>query len=229
MGKVTPLGGSPNDSGARIPGRGAPDRANGLYGRADDFPLTEADMGIFQRAHDIVQAKTNKALDAAEKPDEMLDLSYEKMLEQITQVRRALVDLAAAKARSAVILTSGFAETGQSGRDLQQKVATAAAAHGVRLLGPNSNGIISARSGLAGTIMTPGIAHFMDSMAGQPGWGATREENESIYAEKLYPQPVPRLGRTSEIAAAVALLASPLSNYTTGAMLRIDGGISKAL
>ena len=56
-------------------------------------------MGIFQRAHDIVQAKANKALDAAEKPDEMLDLSYEKMLEQITQVRRALVDLAASKKR----------------------------------------------------------------------------------------------------------------------------------
>src|ERR1700677_334980 len=49
-------------------------------------------MGIFQRAHDIAQAKANKALDAAEKPDEMLDLSYEKMLEQITQVRRAPVD-----------------------------------------------------------------------------------------------------------------------------------------
>ena len=56
-------------------------------------------MGIFQRAHDIVQAKTNKALDAAEKPDEMLDLSYEKMLEQITQVRRALVDIAGSKKR----------------------------------------------------------------------------------------------------------------------------------
>jgi phage shock protein A len=56
-------------------------------------------MSIFQRAHDIVQAKTNKALDAAEKPDEMLDLSYERMLEQITQVRRALVDIAASKKR----------------------------------------------------------------------------------------------------------------------------------
>jgi len=55
--------------------------------------------GIFQRAHDIVQAKANKALDAAEKPDEMLDLSYEKMLEQLTQVRRALVDIAASKKR----------------------------------------------------------------------------------------------------------------------------------
>ena len=54
-------------------------------------------MGLFQRAHDIVQAKANKALDAAEKPDEMLDLSYEKMLEQITQVRRALVDIAGSK------------------------------------------------------------------------------------------------------------------------------------
>src|ERR1035438_3459580 len=54
-------------------------------------------MGIFQRAHDIAQAKANKALDAAEKPDEMLDLSYEKMLEQLTQVRRSLVDVAAAR------------------------------------------------------------------------------------------------------------------------------------
>ncbi|HEY1832213.1 MAG TPA: PspA/IM30 family protein [Acidimicrobiales bacterium] len=53
--------------------------------------------GIFQRAHDIAQAKANKALDAAEKPDEMLDLSYQKMLEQITQVRRALVDIAGSK------------------------------------------------------------------------------------------------------------------------------------
>lgn len=54
-------------------------------------------MGLFQRAHDIVEAKANKALDSAEKPDEMLDLSYEKMLEQITQVRRALVDIAGSK------------------------------------------------------------------------------------------------------------------------------------
>jgi phage shock protein A len=54
-------------------------------------------MGMFQRAHDIMQAKANRALDAAEKPDEMLDLSYEKMLEQITMVRRSLVDLAASK------------------------------------------------------------------------------------------------------------------------------------
>src|SRR6201992_3087920 len=54
-------------------------------------------MSLFQRAHDIVQAKANKALDAAEKPDEMLDLSYEQMLDQITQVRRGLVAIAASR------------------------------------------------------------------------------------------------------------------------------------
>ena len=54
-------------------------------------------MSLFQRAHDIVAAKVNKGLDAAEKPDEMLDLSYEQMLDHITQVRRALVSIAASR------------------------------------------------------------------------------------------------------------------------------------
>jgi phage shock protein A len=54
-------------------------------------------MTLFQRAHDIVAAKANKALDAAEKPDEMLDLSYEQMLDQLTKVRQALVTVAASR------------------------------------------------------------------------------------------------------------------------------------
>jgi phage shock protein A len=54
-------------------------------------------MSLFQRAHDIVAAKANKALDAAEKPDEMLDLSYNQLLDQITRIRRALVDIAASR------------------------------------------------------------------------------------------------------------------------------------
>ena len=56
-------------------------------------------MSLFQRAHDILSAKANKALDAAEKPDEMLDLSYEQMLDQLTKVRQALVAVAASRKR----------------------------------------------------------------------------------------------------------------------------------
>jgi phage shock protein A len=54
-------------------------------------------MTLFQRAHDILAAKANKALDAAEKPDELLDLSYEQMLDRITEVKRALVQIAASR------------------------------------------------------------------------------------------------------------------------------------
>jgi len=54
---------------------------------------------LFQRARDVLNAKANKALDAAEKPDEMLDLSYEQMLDQLTKVRQALVTIAASRKR----------------------------------------------------------------------------------------------------------------------------------
>jgi len=59
--------------------------------------LEQTDMTLFQRAHDILAAKTNKALDSAEKPDEMLDYSYDQMLDHLTQVRQALVTVAASR------------------------------------------------------------------------------------------------------------------------------------
>jgi phage shock protein A len=82
-------------------------------------------MTLFQRAHDIVQAKTSKALDAAEKPDEMLDLSYEDMLDQVTRVRRGLVDIAASKRQ-----TELQAQQLQHSADHLQDQAKAALAQG---------------------------------------------------------------------------------------------------
>lgn len=80
-------------------------------------------MSLFQRAHDIVAAKTNKALDAAEKPDEMLDLSYDQMLDQITRVRRALVDIAASRKR----IELQEAQLGHSADHLQDQAKAALA------------------------------------------------------------------------------------------------------
>ena len=56
-------------------------------------------MSLFSRAHDIIAAKANKALDSAENPNETLDYSYEQMLDQITKVRQALVQIAAERKR----------------------------------------------------------------------------------------------------------------------------------
>ena len=56
-------------------------------------------MSLFSRAHDIVAARASKALDSAENPNEMLDYSYEQILEHITKVCQALVDIAASRKR----------------------------------------------------------------------------------------------------------------------------------
>jgi phage shock protein A len=56
-------------------------------------------MSVTKRLSAILQAKANKALDKAENPTEMLDLSYEKQLENLQKVRRALADVATAKKR----------------------------------------------------------------------------------------------------------------------------------
>ena len=56
-------------------------------------------MSLFSRAHDIIAAKANNALDSAENPNETLDYSYQQMLDYITKVRQALVQIAAERKR----------------------------------------------------------------------------------------------------------------------------------
>ena len=60
----------------------------------------------------------------------------------------ALRDLGAAGARSAVILTSGFAETGAEGARHQRELALVARELDIRLLGPNSLGFINFADGV---------------------------------------------------------------------------------
>lgn len=55
--------------------------------------------GIFQRIGAIFQAKSNKALNKIEDPRETLDLSYEKQLDNLTKVRKAVADVATARKR----------------------------------------------------------------------------------------------------------------------------------
>jgi len=50
-------------------------------------------MSIFHRMNLVFQEKANAALDKAEDPAQALDLSYEKMLEQLQKVRRAVADV----------------------------------------------------------------------------------------------------------------------------------------
>lgn len=78
-------------------------------------------MAIMKRLSQVVQAKANKALNRVEDPRETLDLSYEKQLEQLQQVRRGLADIATARKRIELQATQLKA----SAEKLKQQAASA--------------------------------------------------------------------------------------------------------
>jgi phage shock protein A len=56
-------------------------------------------MSIMRRMSDLVQQKTNKVLDRAENPVEALDLSYQKQMEGLQQVKRSVADVLTSEKR----------------------------------------------------------------------------------------------------------------------------------
>ena len=87
---------------------------------------------------------------------------------------------------------------------------------------------ITVNAVVPGTVLTPQAKRWIVTLAKQDGWPDDFAEQERIFTQERGQQPVPRLGRAEEVAAAVAFLASPRSDFTTGALLRIDGGNTRA-
>lgn len=76
-----------------------------------------------------------------------------------------------------------------------------------------------------GTILTPGVQRTFVGWAAQLGWDTDNwSEIERRFTTELIPQPVKHFGQPEDIGRMVALIASPLSNYMTGANYRVDGG-----
>jgi len=61
----------------------------------------------------------------------------------LAAMEEALADLAASGAKNAIMLTSGFAETGEAGRGLQDRLAGLVSRYGISLLGPNCLGLVN--------------------------------------------------------------------------------------
>jgi acetyltransferase len=59
------------------------------------------------------------------------------------RVEAAVTDAAAAGAKTGIVLSSGFGETGNEGRAVQDRIAGVAGEAGMRLVGPNCMGVVS--------------------------------------------------------------------------------------
>ena len=63
--------------------------------------------------------------------------------------------------------------------------------------------------------------------SGRFGSGDDWEDIERGACRDMIPNDINRLGRPDEVAGAGAYLASSYSDYISGSMLRVDGGLNK--
>ena len=79
-----------------------------------------------------------------------------------------------------------------------------------------------ASRGIRANCVSPGTIYFEDGV-----WGKRRREEPERYEAALARNPTGRMGTPEEVADAVAFLASPVSSFTTGANLIVDGGFTQ--
>ena len=80
---------------------------------------------------------------------------------------------------------------------------------------------------LPGPTKSRGVGDFVEALAKQEG--KTFEQFETEFFKKVRPTSlIKRFARPEEVASLVAYVASPLSSATTGAALRVDGGVVKS-
>ena len=86
---------------------------------------------------------------------------------------------------------------------------------------------ITVNSVLPGPTKSRGVGDFVEELAQQEG--KTFDEFEKEFFEKVRPTSlIKRFAAPNEVASMVAYIVSPLASATTGATLRVDGGVVKS-
>ena len=86
---------------------------------------------------------------------------------------------------------------------------------------------ITVNSILPGPTKSCGVVEFVGALA--KAGGKTTEEVEAEFFEKVRPTSlIKRFATVEEVASLVTYIASPLASATTGAALRVDGGVVKS-
>jgi 3-oxoacyl-[acyl-carrier protein] reductase len=80
-----------------------------------------------------------------------------------------------------------------------------------------------------GIIATESTEAYFRKVAVDRGWPQEWPEIEQRVIATFLPNSAGRLGRPSDVANVVALIASPLSGYINGANYRVDGGSTTAI
>jgi len=86
---------------------------------------------------------------------------------------------------------------------------------------------ITVNSILPGPTKSRGVGDFVSGMAKQQGKSFEEVEKE-FFKEARPTSLIKRFASPEEVASLVTYIASPLASATTGAALRVDGGVVKS-
>ena len=78
--------------------------------------------------------------------------------------------------------------------------------------------------GVRANVVSPGNTYFEGGF-----WHGAERNMPDLYASQLAQNPTGRMGRPEEMARAVVFLASPVSSFTTGAHLVVDGALTRGI
>jgi NAD(P)-dependent dehydrogenase (short-subunit alcohol dehydrogenase family) len=87
---------------------------------------------------------------------------------------------------------------------------------------------VTVNSVLPGPTLTEGAKTFFETLAAQQGIGFD-EATKKFFAEARPTSLIQRFAKPEEVASLVTYLCSPLAAATTGAALRVDGGVVRSL
>ena len=155
-------------------------------------------MGIGRRIAELYEVKVNALLDRAEDPRQVLDYSYARQQELVLRIRRAIIDVAAARSRAAV----QESQLRSSAARLQQQARQAVAADREEL----------ARQALA--LRTATLAQADDLVAEQTALRADEERltaaarrlQQKVEAFRVHKETLKARYTASEAAASAAAL-----------------------
>ncbi|MCO5063549.1 MAG: SDR family oxidoreductase [Rhizobiaceae bacterium] len=122
--------------------------------------------------------------------------------------RRAVVNVASFHAMATIENFSAYAASKSGVMGLTRSIALEFAPKGIRV-----------------NAVCPGVVHtdMVDA------WLETQADAQEALRSMVRTQPLGRLGRPEEIAAAIAFLASEQASYITGTSILVDGGVTARL